>query len=102
MITKAPKALKNQIKQMATDPKCGGTLHQLSEVIFDRFLSEKPYKNGYQWAVHAKDNPVFNILVSDALTQRVKLEAAKREVPLSSFLLTALTWWVETKGKNHD
>lgn len=100
MITRVPEALRENLRQLSINPEYG-SLHTMHERLVERFLEERPYKNrAFTWMQPAKrgttgwtDN--YNVVVSDDLQKRVKKEAVRIDVSLTTLLYSALDWWNE-------
>lgn len=98
MITRVPEALRENLRLLSTDPQYG-SLQAMHEHLVEQFLSEKPFKaRGFSWLQPAKRGTLgwsdtYNVVVSDELQKRVKKEAVRIEVSLTTLLYTALAWW---------
>lgn len=101
MLTKASESLIANLKKIAEQPE-HGSLRAMNVKLFTRFLNEKPYEKDFAWLKAKRDsagkNKPFNVLflenVTDEITNKIKQESINLEVELSSFLYTALVWWV--------
>ncbi len=74
----------------------------MCEQLLEQFIKEKPYRSkAFSWIQPEKPRTpgwvAYNVVVSDDLSLRVKGEAARLEVSLTTLLYTALAWWVEKK-----
>jgi len=99
MLTRISTANRESLKNLAADPEYGN-LRNMCERLFERFLEEKPYRNrAFSWHQPAKKGTTgwiaYNVVLTDALSNRVKKEALKLEVSLTTLLYTALIWWIE-------
>lgn len=100
MITRVPEALRESLRQLSINPDFG-SLQAMHEHLVTQFLEEKPYKSRtFLWLQPAKrgttgwsDN--YNVVVSEDLQKRVKKEAVRIDVSLTTVLYTALSWWAE-------
>jgi hypothetical protein len=76
----------------------------MCERLFERFLTEKPYRNrAFSWHQPAKRGTphwiAFNVVVSDELSARVKDESERLEISLTTLLYTALAWWIDLQNR---
>ena len=99
MLTRIPVATKESLKALAANPEYGN-LRKMFELLFDKFLSERPYKqSGFIWIQpDRKDTPgwiAFNVVVSDESQNKIKEESSRLEVSLTTLLYTAILWWIE-------
>ncbi len=103
MMTRIPDAMRETLGQLADDPDYG-SLRRLQDVIFSAFIHEKPYRDrAFLWKQPVKrDMPgwrKFNVVIEEALQEKVKAEAVRIEVSLQTLLYTALAWWIDAKRK---
>ena len=99
MLTRIPIATRESLKALAADPDFGNLRH-MCDRLFNQFLQEKPYRHrAFSWEQPAKRGTpgwiAFNVVVADDIQDRVKAEAARLEVSLTTLLYTALLWWIE-------
>ena len=100
MITRVPEALRESLRLLSTDPQYG-SLQAMHERLVGQFLDERPFKaRGFSWMQPAKRGTLgwsdnYNVVVSDELQKRVKKEAVRIDVSLTTLLYTALSWWNE-------
>ena len=90
------------MKLLASNPEFG-TLRTMFERLFEKFITEKPYRaKTFQWTQPAKvGTPGWgaqNITVNEDLAARLKKEAVRLEVSLTTLLYTALLWWIEQQA----
>lgn len=101
MLTRIPIATRESLKALAADPDYGNLRH-MCDRLFNQFLQEKPYRNrAFSWEQPAKRGTpgwiAFNVVVTDEIQDRVKAEASRLEVSLTTLLYTALVWRIELK-----
>jgi hypothetical protein len=101
MLTRIPIAMRESLKALAADPEYGN-LRNMCDRLFDQFLQDKPYRNrAFSWEQPAKKGTpgwiAFNVVAADEIQDRVKAEALRLEVSLTTLLYTALLWWIELK-----
>lgn len=70
--------------------------------LFEQFLQEKPYKHrAFSWDQPAKRGTTswiaYNVVIGDEISAKVKYEALRLEVSLTTLLYTALLWWIDSK-----
>lgn len=99
MLTRVPDATRESLRLLSVNPEYGN-LRTMCERLLERFITEKPYRNKtFSWtqpAARGTANWVaYNVVVSDELSVRVKSEAARLEVSLTTLLYSALSWWVD-------
>lgn len=95
------RALLSQIeslKQLAASPE-HGSLRRMNANLFERFLFQRPYKSkAFFWTqppkVGTPDAVAFNVVLDDAMSERIKAEATKLDISLQTFLYTGLVWWL--------
>lgn len=98
MITRVPESLCESLRLLSIDPEYG-SLHVMHERLVERFLEERPYRNqAFSWSQPAKRGTLgwsdnYNVVVSEELQKRIKKEAVRIEVSLTTLLYTALAWW---------
>lgn len=102
MNTRIPDAMRETLGQLADNPDYG-TLRRLQDAIFSDFIRQKPYRDSdFLWRPPAKRGTAawtaFNVVIEEALQDRVKAEARRIEVNLQTFLYTALVWWIDAKS----
>lgn len=103
MLTRIPSNVRESLKTIAANPDYGN-LRNMCERLFAQFLTEKPYRNrAFLWQQPAKKGTpgwiAYNVVLTDELSQRVKAEALKLEVSLTTLLFSALLWWI---GLDHS
>ncbi len=99
MLTRVPDATRESLRLLSVNPEYGN-LRTMCECLLDRFITEKPYRNrAFSWIQPASRGTAnwvaYNVVVSNELSARVKQEAARLEVSLTTLLYTALVWWVD-------
>lgn len=95
--------MRESLKALAANPEYGN-LRTMCDKLFLQFLHEKPYKSkDFLWVQPAKRGTpgwiAFNVVVADDIQNKVKAEAVRLEVSLTTLLYTALARWVEQKNQ---
>lgn len=92
------------MKALAANPEYG-SLRGMCDALFEQFIHEKPYKNrAFSWMQPAKRGTPnwisYNVVVGDEIAKKVKAEASRLEVSLTTLLYTALIRWIEINKVN--
>ena len=101
MLTRIPIAVRESLKALASDPEYG-SLRNMCDRLFENFIQEKPYKKTvFLWVQPAERGITnwiaYNIVTTDKISAKVKAEAIRLDVSLTTLLYTALLWWIDSK-----
>lgn len=78
-------------KQLAK--RIGVYIKDMNNMLFERFLFEKPYASGDASLQSYRGEKIYNIQVSTMMELKLKEEAMRLNITLEGLLLTGMVWW---------